>query len=329
MPLLRPETSVVYTSTPRSPRRSAFTLVEMLVVVGIIGILIGLLFPALAAVRQAARKSYCSANLRQVILATLTHETSTLTFPAGDNGQGGGLIIGLLPFLKQEYLTQLESESLAPGQTYNDRLNEMTELELEVLVCPASSTTDSKTTLADAGDFTTHYYGISGPTGTASASDGSNIYTYKQFSPISSFGSIGLQGLFSPNSSGQFVGRKMTEIRDGTSYTFGFGEISGFDRNAGPGAQTIPKAGWAFGANYDSQGRVNQTFSVKSVGHAINSFEGELNDYSFSSNHPSGAQFALIDGAVRYVDARVSLDILKTFCSMNEVEKPETLDGTF
>ena len=120
----------------------AFTLVEMLVVVAIIGILIGLLFPALSAVRQAARKSYCSANMRQVILATLTYESSVLAFPAGVNEDGGSVIVALLPYLKQEYLAQLAASDLVAGQTYNDLLVEMTELELEVLVCPSSNFTD-------------------------------------------------------------------------------------------------------------------------------------------------------------------------------------------
>jgi len=67
----------------RISAKRGFTLVEMLVVIAIIGILVAMLFPALQAVRQSARKTKCSANLRQVILATLTFETSRQQFPAG------------------------------------------------------------------------------------------------------------------------------------------------------------------------------------------------------------------------------------------------------
>jgi len=304
--------------------RTAFTLVEMLVVIAIIGILVGLLFPALSAVRQAARRSYCSANMRQVILATLTYETSRLTFPAGDNGQGGSYMIAILPYLKQEYLVELEQDALQPGETYADRMREMTELELEFLECPASAPEDNRTNVANTGDFTTHYYGIAGPTGQGRASDDSHVYNYQEFSSVGPEGAIGLQGLFSPNKQGRFEERKLTQIKDGASYTFGFGEISGFDQHTG----AIKKAGWAFGTEYRNN-KPLITYGIKSVAFNINSNEGGINDLSFSSAHPSGAQFALIDGAIRFVDRRIGVDILKTFCSIDEVEKPEKLDGSF
>ena len=96
----------VFKSVDQQPvlMKRGFTLVEMMVVIAIIGILVSMLFPALQAVRQSARKTKCSSNLRQLILATLTYETARQQFPAGDDGKGGGYVVPLLSHLKQESL---------------------------------------------------------------------------------------------------------------------------------------------------------------------------------------------------------------------------------
>ena len=293
----------------------------MLVVIAIIGILVAMLFPAVQAVRQAARKTKCSANLRQIVLATLTSETSRLKFPKGDNGDGGSFLVELLPYLKQEFLHERAIADLE-DQTYAERLEELCELDVETFLCPASFPTDFEANVSDQGKFTTHYYGIAGPIGDGVSSDEKYEYQYDSLDS-SSAGPIGLQGIFSPNKSGVFKERTMRDIRDGASFTFGFGEISGSDNSEL--LDHIERGGWAFGASYKGK-KATELYGLKSVQFGINSQGGELNDQPFSSNHPGGAQFALLDGAIRYVDERISLDVLKSFCSIDEVERPEKLD---
>lgn len=103
--------------------RSAFTLVELLVVIAIIGMLVGLLLPAVQQAREAARQMQCGNNLKQMGLAALNHESSIRSYPSagwswaweGDPDWGlgakqpGGWTYSLLPFVEQNALWQLGS----------------------------------------------------------------------------------------------------------------------------------------------------------------------------------------------------------------------------
>jgi prepilin-type N-terminal cleavage/methylation domain-containing protein len=102
----------------RAHRSRAFTLVELLVVIAIIGILIALLLPAIQSAREAARRSQCKNNLKQLALAVLNFESAHKHLPSGgwgyrwapdpDHGYGitqpGSGFYSILPFHEQAAL---------------------------------------------------------------------------------------------------------------------------------------------------------------------------------------------------------------------------------
>ena len=126
-----------------------FTLVELLVVIAIIGVLVALLLPAIQAAREAARRSQCTNNLKQLSLGALNHESAFGHFPSGgigyawvgdpDYGHGrdqpGGWIFNVLPFIEQQAI-----HAMGKGQTSAQKritFAERSQMPVSALVCPS------------------------------------------------------------------------------------------------------------------------------------------------------------------------------------------------
>src|SRR2546426_93086 len=101
-------------------RRGGFTLIELLVVIAIIAILIALLVPAVQKVREAAARSQCANNLKQLALGCMNYESEFKQYPPGDSPKGAAFSAGgdngaswiflSLPFMEQEgYYTQVKN----------------------------------------------------------------------------------------------------------------------------------------------------------------------------------------------------------------------------
>ncbi len=138
-----------------SRQRNAFTLVELLTVIVIIGTLLALLLPAIQAAREAARQNQCKSHLRQVGLAMHLHHSLHRTFPSGgwgwrwvgdpDRGTGlrqpGGWIFSLLPFIEQEQLFELgKGTKGADKVSFN---TQRIQISLSAFHCPSRRTAES------------------------------------------------------------------------------------------------------------------------------------------------------------------------------------------
>ncbi len=130
-----------------------FTLVELLVVIAIIGILVALLLPAVNSAREAARRTQCLNQIRQLSLAALVHESAHKTYPTGgwgyfwvgdaDRGFGkdqpGGWIFNLMPFVEEgnSYAACKDGDPDSLSQAQMDAARDVVTDPLTLINCPS------------------------------------------------------------------------------------------------------------------------------------------------------------------------------------------------
>ena len=300
-------------------KQKAFTLVELLVVIAIIGILVALLLPAVQQAREAARRTQCVNNIKQVAFASLNYESSQRKFPPGlleetradlpgVEAQKLGILCHLLPYMEWKNVADLIEPSLNPDRLGDDgqgnglwvnynpdgKLNTRFASQFGVpsFECP-SDQIDSKdtivslSTLGHPGDLVVLFgdYFTALETNEFGGSIGSTNYV----GVAGVAGKIVTQSSDWKNHVGVFGNRsktRMAKIKDGSSKTLLFGEVKGRFSN------------WFFRGNvaYGWIGNItmpmyyweNATSDIRKI-------------HSFSSNHSGVVNFARADGSVHTV----------------------------
>jgi prepilin-type N-terminal cleavage/methylation domain-containing protein/prepilin-type processing-associated H-X9-DG protein len=155
-------------------RRSAFTLIELLVVIAIIAVLIALLVPAVQKVREAAARSQCQNNLKQIGLALHSYHDTYKRFPAGGftdaapYGSGGGWgsawTVWILPYIEQGPLYSKFTFPGSSGWGATNNAGLASNARIGVYRCPSSPLPDAAPSPPPGGSNVqkSNYVGISG-----------------------------------------------------------------------------------------------------------------------------------------------------------------------
>jgi prepilin-type N-terminal cleavage/methylation domain-containing protein len=222
--------------------RRGFTLVELLVVIAIIGILVALLLPAVQAAREAARRSQCQNNMKNLALACQNYADSKKGFPPGilfpanvpaglnrfQSIRGGGSqqfanwSILILPYIEEQNLfdqhTQIQRASATAVSLSTNAYGTIRSTELQVYLCPT-----------DRGNEVKCSRGKSTPTGLdwARGNYAMNMggELPEQIDPTSTAGKLAAKAPGAAGATGVDQGLKFSQITDGTSKTICLGEI--------------------------------------------------------------------------------------------------------
>lgn len=283
--------------------RRGFTLVELLVVIAIIGILIALLLPAVQAAREAARRSRCSNNLKQLGIGIHNYHDANNRFPISvsawsegprpaANCTGKGWILSTLPYLEQGPLYQ----QFIPAFTtnlWNAACANAMKTQLPVLQCPSDSSVNELSTAQYQWGGTqvalTSYKGVIGDTRMGGA------VSIHQGTEPDCHTTIGCNGIFYRNSYQDRV--SFASVSDGTSNTFMVGE-------------DVPKENNHSAAFY-SNGDYASCHAPPNYFPNPSTPDDWWNVISFRSKHPGGVQFCMADASVRFIPQTIDYTLYR------------------
>ena len=298
-----------------------FTLVELLTVVAIIGILVGLLLPAVHSAREAARRTQCTNNLKQMGLAihnfATTHDGE---LPPGNPGLAlQGLFSYLLPYLEEDAIyDQLKLKHTRAHHVHSEALNPARYHAVGTYFCPSF---DIRPVIRGEGiadwqdGALTTYQGLGG----AFVHEDVDFFA-------SGYGNIPNNGAFlARHVHEQPKGRRLREVTDGTSNSLAVGEFVHRDVITG---SFVPPPGnvrpWIFGSNsgYASYALKVAEFppnlQIDRVSDGV-----EFNHLPMGSFHPGVTLFLLLDGSVTAINDGIDLAVYQAMVTVNEGEVVE------
>lgn len=301
----------------RPSRKLGFTLIELLVVIAIIGVLIALLLPAVQQAREAARRSSCTNNMKQLGLAIHNYADAHGALPWGltahrlnfgsipsSYGTQESCFVHLTPYLERQDIHDSMNWSLNIFLRQNYTVSAK---QVATLVCPSDSGNNGTEALPsgwafDTGPGVMAYTSYCGSAGTQmqpawpNPPFTSNRFTSGPYSGMNKYDI--LDGVFYARSK-----TKLKDILDGTSKTFAFGEHA--HSLIKPDSQKIYWNWWTSG-NYG-----DTLFSTRYRQNPQNQMRAAyFNDpiqgvfgiiYAASSMHPGGVNYTMMDGSVRFL----------------------------
>jgi prepilin-type processing-associated H-X9-DG protein len=299
--------------------------VELLVVLAIIGILVGLLLPAVQAAREAVRRLQCQSHLKQLGLAALNFESTHRRFPSGGwgyqwqgfadvnstAGQPGSWTYSLLPFVEQSALYQLGSYH-SPAAQREQALRQRTGTALPIYRCP--SRPGGALVPFDPGCPSCPLpLGVTVPLTEAARSDyaanaGDGAPNPNQLNswPLNFWGPASVAEANQLWRTGQWPrppgdwsciswlgrGARLADLTDGTSHTFLFGEKYVMRDSYDTGTDWGNNEPLYGGFNNDNHRSTHPHWPL------MQDKRGEMSIGSFGSAHSSGANFVMADGSV-------------------------------